>query len=33
MDFFEAGHMMYTHRPSLEKVKADLAAFIVGAVP
>ncbi len=33
MDFFEAGHMMYTHRPSLEKVKADLAAFIVGAAP
>jgi hypothetical protein len=25
--------MMYTHRPSLEKVKADLAAFIVGAAP
>jgi carboxypeptidase C (cathepsin A) len=33
MDFFEAGHMMYTHRPSLEKVKADLAAFIMGAAP
>jgi carboxypeptidase C (cathepsin A) len=33
MDFFEAGHMMYTHRPSLERVKADLAKFITGAVP
>jgi carboxypeptidase C (cathepsin A) len=33
MDFFEAGHMMYTHKPSLEKLKADLAAFIVGAAP
>lgn len=28
MDFFEAGHMMYTNRPSLERLKADLARFI-----
>ena len=33
MDFFEAGHMMYMHRPSLERLKADLAAFIAGAAP
>ena len=33
MDFFEAGHMMYTYKPSLEKLKADLAKFIVGAAP
>jgi len=33
MDFFEAGHMMYTHKPSLIKVKADLAKFIAGAIP
>lgn len=31
MDFFEAGHMMYTYRPSLEKLKADLAQFIPSA--
>ncbi len=31
MDFFEAGHMMYTYRPSLEKLKADLALFIPSA--
>jgi carboxypeptidase C (cathepsin A) len=33
MDFFEAGHMMYVHLPSLERVKADLAKFITGATP
>ncbi|MFN7995966.1 MAG: peptidase S10 [Bryobacteraceae bacterium] len=33
MDFFEAGHMMYTFKPSLEKLKTDLSKFIVGAVP
>ncbi len=33
MDFFEAGHMMYTYRPSLEKLKADLARFIGSALP
>jgi carboxypeptidase C (cathepsin A) len=26
--FFEAGHMMYIHRPSLERLKAELAAFV-----
>jgi carboxypeptidase C (cathepsin A) len=26
--FFEAGHMMYIHRPSLGRLKADLAAFV-----
>lgn len=25
--YYEAGHMMYLHRPSLEKLKADLDAF------
>ncbi len=29
--FFEAGHMMYIHRPSLERLKAELAAFVAGA--
>ena len=31
MKYYEAGHMMYTHEPSLKKFKADLAEF-VGAV-
>jgi carboxypeptidase C (cathepsin A) len=33
MDFFDAGHMMYIHRPSLEKVSGDLHKFIAGAAP
>lgn len=33
MDFFEAGHMMYTYRPALERLKADLAKFIASAAP
>lgn len=28
MTYYEAGHMMYTHQPSLEKFKKDLVAFI-----
>jgi carboxypeptidase C (cathepsin A) len=31
--YYEAGHMMYVHRPSLAKLKKDLAAFVRGAVP
>lgn len=26
--FYEAGHMMYVHRPSLERQSADLASFV-----
>ena len=26
--YYEAGHMMYLHPPSLEKMKADVAGFI-----
>ena len=33
LGFYEAGHMMYTHLPSLEKLKKDLGGFIAGAVP
>lgn len=33
LDYYEAGHMMYIHGPSLAKQKADLEAFIRGAVP
>lgn len=28
MEYYEAGHMMYTHQPSLEKFKTDVAGFI-----
>ena len=28
MKYYEAGHMMYTHRPSMEKFKRDVDAFI-----
>ena len=33
MGYYEAGHMMYIHRPSLEKLKSDLTAFIDSAMP
>jgi len=33
MGYYEAGHMMYIHLPSLEKLKGDLADFIRWAVP
>jgi carboxypeptidase C (cathepsin A) len=33
MSHYEAGHMMYIHRPSLAKMKDDLARFIREAVP
>jgi carboxypeptidase C (cathepsin A) len=32
MAYYEAGHMMYIHMPSLEQLKKDLAAFISSAV-
>lgn len=28
MGYYEAGHMMYVHMPSLEKIKVDLANFV-----
>lgn len=31
MSFYEAGHMMYVHLPSLRKLKAELAGFIAAA--
>ncbi len=31
LGYYEAGHMMYTHMPSLAKLKADLAAFVRAA--
>ena len=30
--YYEAGHMMYIHEPSLAALKADLAAFVAGAI-
>ena len=33
MGFYEAGHMMYIHQPSLAQLKQDLAAFIGNSVP
>ena len=32
MRYYEAGHMMYIHVPSLAAQKADLAAFVRGAI-
>ena len=28
--YYEAGHMMYVHEPSLKKLKADLEKFLAG---
>jgi carboxypeptidase C (cathepsin A) len=28
MKYYEAGHMMYTHEPSMQKFKEDVGAFI-----
>jgi carboxypeptidase C (cathepsin A) len=33
MSYYEAGHMMYVHQPSLAQLKEELAAFIRSAVP
>ena len=32
MGYYEAGHMMYLHGPSLAKLKADLAAFVAATL-
>ncbi|HVN44134.1 MAG TPA: hypothetical protein VMT66_02705 [Steroidobacteraceae bacterium] len=33
MKYYEAGHMMYVHPPSLAKMKRDLAGFIGATIP
>jgi len=33
MSYFEAGHMMYVHMPSLKRLTEELAAFVKGACP
>ena len=32
MEYYDAGHMMYTHKPSLEKLKKDLTRFLKDTV-
>ena len=32
MEYYEAGHMMYIHMPSLKQLKDDLAEFIQSAM-
>lgn len=31
--YYEAGHMMYIHKPSLEKLRADMLEFMESALP
>jgi carboxypeptidase C (cathepsin A) len=31
MEYYDAGHMMYVHIPSLEKLGADLRSFVLDA--
>jgi carboxypeptidase C (cathepsin A) len=33
MGFYQAGHMMYIHRPSLAQLKEDLQGFIISSLP
>jgi carboxypeptidase C (cathepsin A) len=33
MEYYEAGHMMYVHLPSLKKLKGDLDQFIDNSIP
>ena len=33
MTYYEAGHMMYVHMPSLAQLKKDLAAFMRAIIP
>jgi carboxypeptidase C (cathepsin A) len=33
MTYYEAGHMMYVHQPSMAQLKEDLARFVETAVP
>src|SRR5579859_5387119 len=33
LGFYEAGHMMYVHLPSLARLREDLADFLAGALP
>ena len=33
LGFYEAGHMMYIHLPSLARLRSDLADFVASALP
>ena len=33
MSYYEGGHMMYVHEPSLARLKQDLAGFVAEAIP
>ncbi|QDT37759.1 S10 family peptidase [Stratiformator vulcanicus] len=33
MEYYEAGHMMYVHEPSLEKLRTDLVKYFEAAIP
>jgi carboxypeptidase C (cathepsin A) len=33
MGYYEGGHMMYVHEPSLARLKQDLAGFVKGSIP
>jgi carboxypeptidase C (cathepsin A) len=33
MSYYEAGHMMYIHLPSLAALKDDLSKFMKDAIP
>jgi carboxypeptidase C (cathepsin A) len=33
MKYYEAGHMMYVHEPSLKQFKSDIGAFIDSTHP
>jgi carboxypeptidase C (cathepsin A) len=33
MSYYESGHMMYIHQPSLVKLKSDLAQFVQSTIP
>jgi len=33
LSYFEAGHMMYIHLPSLQKMRGELAEFVTSAIP
>jgi carboxypeptidase C (cathepsin A) len=31
--YYEAGHMMYVHQPSLVKLKPELKEFLASSIP
>jgi len=33
VQYYEGGHMLYTHRPSLQRLTEDVKAFLKSAIP